>query len=229
MDFNRIVTGICGLIPGKIDDRLVLEVYDLIGRTEQFFRKEHLSSLSNNTAAFLYHLPSMKKAGGYIEDQHNYRDMSYGVSTMMHAGCEIFAVYNALYTLNGKHTIPLPEMIREFEKEGMVLSGRFGTSPKALVQYLNRNGYKTEMVIGKNNFDALGPKYRALILTMYNNAADIRDEIHTIHISRDAAGFTAHNVYCNGSLVGPSKTISDLILSINKGKARGICLIGVKK
>lgn len=229
MDFNTIVTRLCGLIPGKVDDRIVLGVYDLIGKTEQFFRKEHPSSLSNNTAAFLHHLPSMRKAGGYIEDQHNYQDMSYGVSTMMHAGCEIFAVYNALYTINGKHTIPLPDMIREFEQGGMVLSGRFGTSPKALVQYLNRKGYKTEMVFGNDDFDTLGLKYRALILTMYNNAADIRDEIHTIHISRDAAGFTAHNVYCNGSLVGPVKTISDLIRSINKGKARGICLIGVKK
>lgn len=228
MDYKELVSQICGFIPGKVDDRIVLDIYELMQKTEHFFHRNPPSSIQKNTAAFLSHLTAIRKSG-YVEDQHAYDDMSYGVTTMKHAGCEIFAVYNTLYTINRRHTIPLPELIHSFEKEGMVLSGKFGTSPKSMIRFLNRIGYKTEIATDPLAYNDLGQRYKALILTMYNNAEDIRDEIHTVHISRSSSGFTAHNVCCNGTVTGPEPDILTLIRSFNKGKARGICLIGVKK
>lgn len=229
MDYNEFLSRICGFIPGKVDDRIVLEVYELMQKVDHLFHRDPSpSSIRNNTAALLSHLPALQKTG-YVEDQNNYADMSYGVTTMKHAGCEIFAVYNALHTLRHHPAIPLPELIHSFEKEGMVLSGRFGTSPKSVVRFLNRIGYKTEVATDPLAFNELGRRYKALILTMYNNAADIRDEIHTVHISRSSSGFIAHNVCCNGIVTGPEPDILSLIRRFNKGKARGICLIGINK
>lgn len=229
MKNQTLLDKICGLIPGKVDDKILLELYDLLQKAEHVFKKDHPSTIPENTHAFRKHSLDIRKARGYVEDQHRYQDMRYGATTMKHAGCEIFAVYNALYTLHGTHRIPLPHMIHDFEKEGMVLSGRFGTSPKSLLSYLNKQGYKTEMVIDQELFDSMGDRYTSLILTMYNNAEDIRDEIHTVHITHDEKGFTAHNVYCNGTVVGPAPSVSALIHSFNHGKSRGICLIGIKK
>lgn len=230
MDFiKQLEEKLCGLIPGRISNRLVLEVYDLMRKSQFLCRKDYSEKLQQNTASFSAHLPSIRKAGGYVEDQHSYEDMSYGETTMKHAGCEIFAVYNALHTLESSITIHLPELIHEFEKDGMVLSGRFGTSPGALIDYLNRKGYSTESTSREEEFDAFGCRFPALILTMYNNRDDIRDEIHTVHISRNSRGFTAHNVCCNGRVTGPAPSVSALMRMCNKGKSKGLCLIGIRK
>lgn len=229
MSNKKLLDKICGLIPGKVDDRLVLDAYELLQKAEHLLKKDIPSTVRENTLAFRKHTLDIRKAKGYVEDQHKYQDMQYGATTMKHAGCEIFAVYNALYTLDGSHMIPLPHMIRDFELEGMVFSGRFGTSPKSLVHYLNKKGYRTEMVTDPQEFDKIGNSYDSLILTMYNNAEDIRDQIHTVHIKGGEKGFTAHNVYCNGTVVGPAPSVTELISRFNKGKARGICLIGITK
>ena len=62
--------------------------------------------------------------------------MYFGNKTISFCGCEIIATYNALYDLTGNHDINFPEIINEFEKDGIVLSGFFGTAPKAVEDYL---------------------------------------------------------------------------------------------
>jgi len=49
---------------------------------------------------------------------------------MQYSGCEIFAVYNTVYSLLSHPLMSLPELISRFEKDGMALGGKFGTSPK---------------------------------------------------------------------------------------------------
>jgi len=155
--------------------------------------------------------------------------MRYGKVTMKYAGCEIIAVYNALFDIFKREIISLPDMISRFEKDGMVLSARFGTSPKALVSFLKNEKLNTCITTHESQFDQMGEESDTLILTMYNDRFDIFEQIHTVNISKSGGRFTAHNVYCNGSVVGPYDSISELIEHINRGRAKGISLIGIKK
>ena len=172
---------------------------------------------------------SISKNKGYIEDQNSYTDMPYGKATMQYSGCEIFAVYNAAYSLLAHPLMDLPELISFFEKDGMALGGKFGTSPKALRDFLESKGFTTFFSTMEKDFDTLAAAYPSLIFTMYNDKNDIRKEIHTIHISKSNDQYTAHNVYCNGTTVGPCPSFQELIKSINCGKAKGISLIGIRK
>ncbi|MDO4490673.1 MAG: hypothetical protein Q4B85_06385 [Lachnospiraceae bacterium] len=210
-------------IPRFVDDRVLLWFYDLIRWVRLPLQTADSARLEQNRAAYLQHLPSIRKAGGYVEDQQNYGDMTYGRTLLKDTGCEILAVYNALNTLDSSSCPSLPDMILDFEADGMVLSGRFGTSPRALLRYLIKKGYCAELITDSSCFDTLGQRYSSLILTLYNNREDITEEIHTIHISRSPQGFTAHNA----SSQGPVPTVSQLIRMQNHGKGRGICLIGI--
>ncbi|MDO4616198.1 MAG: hypothetical protein Q4B03_01915 [Lachnospiraceae bacterium] len=227
MKASRLTAKICRFIPEKVDDAIVLEIYELMQKTGKLLRIHAPASFQKNSEALQVHVPSILRAGGYIEDQFSYGDLTYGKTTMKLAGCEIFAVYNALVTLKAGHWSDLPAIIRDFETEGMVLSGKFGTSPKSMIRYLDHKGFHTEFTTDPSRFESLGKKYRSLILIMYNNASDIREQIHTVHISSESAVFTAHNVYCNGTVAGPSSSLTGLISGFNNGKARGICLIGI--
>ena len=87
-----------------------------------------------------------KYDGKYINDQNTgpVSQLKFGNRQMYYNGCEIIATYNAMRTL-GK-----PEDIRdiayEYEKDGKMLGGEFGTNPYAAQRYFERKGYKVETV-----------------------------------------------------------------------------------
>lgn len=218
---------ICRLIPNKVDNDTVVNVLDLMRKAQKTVKK-NFDNLPDNKKAFKGHEAAIKKYKGYIEDQNKYADMKYGDSTMQYSGCEIFAAYNAIYNITGRHE-ELSEMIAAFEKDGMILSGKFGTAPKAIADQLKKMGFKTQMTTVEKEFDEIGKKAKSLILTMYNDKNDLSQEVHTVNISKDGESYTAHNVYCNGKTVGPYKSVSELIKNINSGKAKGISLIGITK
>lgn len=228
---NKMFKKICGLIPGKVSNATVLRAFEVMRKSQSIRRRSKLSveNLKKNTERFQHHLETIEKHRGYVEDQNNYRDMHYGVSTMQYSGCEIFAVFNALFNLTGKHPVPLHHLIEAFEADGMVLSGKFGTAPRALVDFFNRNGFHAVITTKEGEFDRLGRDSDSLILTMYNDGEDISKEVHTVNISKEHGGLVAHNVYCNGATVGPAATVTELIARMNNGKAKGISLIGIKK
>lgn len=220
---------LCAFIPNKIGNKLVVDAFDVMSKQSKLFQKDYSSHLVTNEERFKLHLESIEKAGGYIEDQSNYGDMPFGESNVNHSGCEIISTYNALFHLTGKHEVSLPQLIAEFEKKGMVLSGKFGTSPKAVMDYLKSLGFECEMVTKEEEFNALGKRSATLILTMYNDGSDITQEVHTIHVSKDENQYTAHNTYGSGKVVGPAPTVTELISMIHKGKAKGISLIGINR
>lgn len=226
---NRITQIVCAWIPNRVDNHVIVSVLELMRKAQRVFHKDFSANLKYNEEKFKRHTESIQKNHGYIEDQNNYEDMKYGKVTMKYAGCEIFATYNAVFSLTGKHEMSLAQMIFDYEKDGAVLSGRFGTSPKAISDYLTRLGFITYFSTDEEEFDKIGREYDSLILTMYNDRNDIRKEVHTINISKDFEMYTAHNVYCNGNVVGPYVCVSEVIKNINGGKAKGISLIGIKK
>lgn len=220
---------VLAFIPGQVNNKTVVAAFEAM-RAEQKLLGKKFDHLAENKKAFAKHKAAIEKHKGYVEDQNNYTDVAYGSAKMQASGCEIFATYNALYNLHGKHVIDLPDMIDEYEKDGMVLNGNFGTAPKAIADYLTKKGYKAEMETEPEKFDRLGKDSESLILTMYNDENDISQEVHTINISKGKDGkYTAHNTYCNGKVLGPFGSVTETIANINSGKAKGISLIGVRK
>ena len=220
---------ICALIPNKVDNATVVGVLDLMRKQQKAVRKDYSGHLKKNEEAFQKHSAAIAKNKGFVEDQNSYTDMAYGEATMQYSGCEIFATYNAIQAIMGKQSMTLAKMISEYEKDGMVLSGKFGTAPKAIKDFLDKHGFQTEMTTNEADFDCYGKKFQSLILTMYNDKDDISKEVHTVNISKEGGKYLAHNVYCNGKVVGPSSTVKELIAGMNGGKAKGISLIGVSK
>ena len=212
-----------------ISNNILVAAYEFMRRIQKLIRNDSQKHLIINRDSFSRHADTISRNKGYIEDQNNYTDMIYGKSTMQYSGCEVFAVYNAIYSILGHHIMDLPEMICCFEKDGMALNGKFGTSPKALRDFLDSHGFQTSFSTKEKDFDILASKYPSLILTMYNDGSDIRREVHTVHISKNNGSYTAHNVYCNGTVVGPYHILSELIKNINRGRAKGIALIGIRK
>lgn len=226
---NEMFKKVCALIPNKVDNNAVVAAFELMRKQQKAAKKSFVENLKKNETAFKVHMDQITKNKGYVEDQNAYTDMAYGDSTMQYSGCEVFATFNAIYNLHGKHLIPLPKMISEYEEDGMVLSGKFGTSPKAISDFLTRHGFTTHLTTKEAEFDSVGKDYQSMILTMYNDKDDISKEVHTVNISKADGKFTAHNVYCNGKVVGPYASVSEVIKNINGGKAKGISLIGIKK
>lgn len=238
---NRVVDFFDGLIPRFFNNLVVICFFEIM----RFWHRLKCAILG----AFL---PAKKRQNingnaqndtfraGYIENQNSFDFVKYGKSTMKNAGCEVFAAYNAILSLtdatnrarleqvNERFSFLL-DMIGEFEKDGMVFSGRFGTSPKAIRDYFKRRGFVTAFSTNVKHFDDIGQSFSSLILTFYNDARHISHQVHTINISKDADGLWAHNVYCNGSCLGPYMCVSDVIAGINNGKAKGISIVGIRR
>lgn len=214
-------------IPGKLNNRLVVGFLEILRMIQKVLRRSYSHELHNSCECH-HHTGVIQKAGGYIEDQHHYEDMRFGHSDMGYSGCEIIALYNALNRLQPKTKPSLSSLIREFEKDGMLLFGLFGTSPYALDRYLRKSGFLTVFSTSSKELNAIARSSRAMILTMYNDYRDITEQVHTICITHDGSVYHAHNVYGNGRVLGPADSVNELLSRIQGGKARAICAIGIR-
>ncbi len=122
----------------------------------------------------------------------------------------------------------LARLIAYYEKNGAIFGGRLGTSPLAVMKYFKDNGYDVKIAYKSSEFDKIGEEADTLILTAYMNGRDIMGNVHFIAISKEGGFYTPHNVYCDGKVLAPSKSVSEVIAGINNGKAKGLCLIGIK-
>lgn len=226
---NKFQNMLDGFIPKRVSNKVFVNVYDMLRGFQRLGSKKYELHTEDNRKSFRHHSVDIARTNGYIEDQNKYTDMRYGKVTMKFSGCEIFATYNALKNLHGKSPIELSDMIKEYEKDGMVLSGKFGTAPKAIKDYLDRHGYRTTFTTKETDYDAFGENNETLILTMYNDRRSIMRAVHTVSITKDKGQYTAHNVYCNGKVVGPYASVTELVNNINHGNAKGISIIGVNK
>ncbi len=224
MSDNTIIDRICTGIPQKANAETLLKLYDLICRADRLF---HIRSSVFNNRSFEGMFPELSDRAAYIENQNTLEQIPYGSSNMKAAGCGIIAVYNALITLHGKSPVPLPELIRNFEEDGMAGRGRLGTSPKAILRWLNKRRYQTEVFTELSSADPAVKEKGAYILVFYNDARDLRKGLHIVHVSSDRAGLTAHNLNCDGTLFGPAASFSSLVQSIRDGHAKDICLIEI--
>lgn len=224
---SKIADYFCRKIPGISND-LLLFVLEIL---RKIHRRYKYNSFEANRKSYIKHIKSVEQNDGYIENQSAYTDLKYGKYTIDYSGCEVIAVYNVLNSVKDdlvlKHDFP--KLISIFEKDGCMLSGMFGTSPKAIYNFFVNQGYVTAFSSKERDFQKISEEYDSFVLTFYNDRNDIRREIHTVNVSKFSGKFLAHNVYCNGLVFGPFESIGMLLNNINGGNAKGISLVGIKK
>ena len=162
---------------------------------------------------------------GFIENQHAMKQLCFGKTDMAYAGCEIIAVYNALLSLDCRKD--LCELISIFEKRGSVFGGRFGTSPYALYRYLMKTGMNVSFSFRRKDFQKLAEESRVFIITYYNDAKDIMQQIHTICVTKDQNSVMyPHNAYCTKKDIN---TIEGLEQGLGvQGRGKILFMTGIK-
>jgi len=135
-------------------------------------------------------------------------DYKYGNSTMAQSGCGVIAAYNAISILGG---VPnMPELIRYFEQNGMVMNAALGTNPYSIGNYFKGNGYEVENIT--HNLDKALTENNVVILTSWNNAENILQGSHTVAIKKDKDGrVLVYNPYSNKADKDDFDTIKDYL------------------
>ena len=226
-------------IPGKLNNRTIVGAIDTLRKIEKLISRDFRANDALNKDAFeklmggtdhkAYH-PAGSRASlsavlPLIERQSELREMSLGKSTLDYSGCEVIAVYNLLLRYrNGGMRVMLPELIEYFEHDGILYAGRFGVSPRAIAEYLRRLGIDTNFTLDESDFDVLGFFCDHFILTVMNDRENIMRQVHTFYISKEGDHFMAHNA----GLRMKYFSISEIIKALPGGRAKGLCLIGIK-
>lgn len=215
-------------IPRKVNNRTTLSFYNMFRHIDKVHHSRSLrqNNLEHNLREVKNHYDNNGKLS-YIEDQKSYTDMKYGCVTVRYSGCEIISVYNAFVYLFGESIMTFPELIAEFEQDGMSLNGVFGTAPSAINNMLMRHGFKTKYYHDRDLIEK-SEGARVVIMTFYNNEENIMDMVHTVCVTREKDGYYGHNVNCNGKVLGPYISLKEFSEKINGGKSKMISSIIVK-
>ena len=222
---EEIIAKLKAFLQNNISNEIVIDFLEIL---RVYVKKDFPSHLSQNRDAFKNHIAKIKANKGLIEDQGNYGDMNYGVLPLSQNGCELIAIYNALYILTKKEDIDFPLIIDMHEKDGILLNGLFGTSMRAIQEYFVKNGFKTHSSSKNEDYEKIANESDVLILTMYNNRYDITAEIHTIAITKANGKYYVHNNSCNPPSIGYN-SITEVLNKLNNGLAKDIFLIGINK
>ncbi len=236
---NRMVLLGMRLLSGKLPKKLVQEQY------------------ASNREAWK-NLRKLAEEGGYLEHQSRLSSMYYGSCgslgrrlffggrkmTARDNSCEVIAVYNTLAFFGEKPEFP--DLLKAFSEGGICWSGRFGTSPHALVSYLRDRGYAVEFHVfaaspaswpadmplpreeaaeeehkQKKDLPHAKKQPPAFILTAYNRGSRLTSMLHTVSITREGSGYRYHNA-SDGTLY---PDIRDAVQNYHGGKGNPLCLI----
>lgn len=214
-------------IPQKISNETAINFFEVLRKVSRETKNNFQDNLSKNIKNFENHKKTIENNKGYIEDQHSYKDMFYGNKTFDYCGCEVIAVFNALNDLNNNNDISLPLIIDYFEKDGIILSGIFGTAPTAIEDFFIKKGFETYSTTKEEEYEKIENNYDSFIFTFYENKNDIFKQVHAVNISKKNDKFYAHNNGFNSHLK-LYNSIREFIDKTNNGKIKGIFLTGIK-
>lgn len=138
---------------------------------------------------------------GYIENQNKLDPIRIGKRHIPYCGCGVVAVYNALISLGSNMTASdFLNLIKNFEKSGLVFSGKFGIAPQSIKSYLTEILNKSKFTIRstesvrQDKINIFGAAGDVFVCTVLNNGSDIRKGIHHICVNKDDSGnFISHN------------------------------------
>ncbi len=181
----------------------------------------------------------------YLERQRDLKDFEFGYANALFRKlffggnkmmaddncCEVIAVYNAITFLgNGVPSVDFPVLLKDFERNGIVLHGCFGTSPKAIFRYLGDKGYNSHMLVGEDinesSLRSMQESHNTYILTAYNEKGHIESMIHTVSITFDAGKYYIHN--SSDDRGKPYDTLYNAVAGFGDGRSDAICVIGVR-
>ncbi len=214
-------------LPGKLNSRTLAGAIDRLRRIEKLIPRNFSANDLSNAEVYEKRLETGRGfADGLIERQAAFTDMSLGKSTLDYSGCEVIAVYNLLKRYEGgAYSVPLPELIEIFEADGILHAGRFGVSPRSMRDYLRKIGLEVNYTEDEKDFDVLGVFCSHFIVTVMNDRDDIFRQIHTFYISREKDYYVTHNAGMRMRYF----SISEIVKALPGGRAKGICLMGVKE
>ena len=233
-------------IPRYVPNAVVLWVMNVISLFSGLSKKSIRRNQEHNREALIGKGESQSDkpvftSDAFIENQSQWSSLRFGSKYQMsYSGCEVIAVYNALFSLGKKISgAELAELISVFEKNGLVGKGKFGVSPRAAYQYFKKLGYQVTMSNSKDAsvINAIGAQNDTIIVTVYNDKDDITKQIHTVNVSKDSTGkYHVHNGYkvrmdakremCYVS-AGPYDTLDAAVKGMARGNAAVISVIGI--
>lgn len=190
-----------GIIPRWVSNKIVLGALELLRRlTNRIPAAARERNLRENSGRLLE--AAVFSPGCYIENQAQWGNIRFGSgrhSCMAYSGCEIIAVCNALLALGEKtDAAGMAELISFYEKDGALLNGDFGTSPRAIFRFFQKRGYRVRGTSSRKAdiLDAFGGSAATFIVTVWNDCRDIMAQIHTVCLTKNAQGrFVVHNAY----------------------------------
>lgn len=235
-------------IPRFVPNIILASVWGLLGVLKGTSGKRVAENRSHNHTLLVEQaetpgIRSFFTPGTFIENQRHWKEVKFGGKyTMSYGGCEIFAVYNALLSLGEEMTGQrLVELISFFERRGAVWAGSLGVAPGAAWKYFKKQKYGVSFTWSRKEsvIQKLGESSDTIIVTAYNDGRDIFQCIHTVNISKDAAGkYYAHNDFYSRRNAkgeqefvshGPYETLWEAITHLSGGTAAPICVIGICK
>ena len=131
---DNIIKKMKNFLQNNVDNEVIIQFMEIFRKNKRLFPRH----LAENTEAFKNHINTIKANKGYIEDQKNYTDMSYGLLHISNSGCGAIATYNVLYHLTGNNNIDFASIVDIYENDGIVLNGFLGTSAIAIEDFLKK-------------------------------------------------------------------------------------------
>ncbi len=210
-----------------ISHPFILAFYGITGMLNRLLSVFHKKATDKNYENNKKIEPKLQD--GFIENQSIEESLRYGSGSFSRSGCGTAAIYNAMSSL--RIPVPLPEIIRYFEKYGASSFAFFGTAPQSAVRFLRRVGLETKKTASSGRFREVAESSDVLIFTIMNNRKKISGMLHTMCIERKTAPgqgdvFTVHNSH------GKAETyrgFDEMMHSLGEGdgKAGGVYMIGL--
>ena len=228
-----------GILPGiskklakdkRLDDvtNAVLKTHDVKERIKLKSPLSHAMHISIATDNYLYNrnVDLSVYKNGYINDQNSgaVSKLRLGITEMKNNGCEVIAAYNALKILGNPRDIRA--IAYNFETDGQMLMGGFGTNPYAVGRYFKKIGYNVKTLEGDEILTKPTPKADAYVISFWNSD-DVRDMLHTVAARKTKDG--GYEVFNDGwdeprngerlsEYMERKKYIPVLLMGITKGE-----------
>lgn len=169
-------------IPNNVPNDTIVAIMDVFNcrNVRTCVIKKHLSENVEK-------IDKVYQSGEYIENQSLWGDVQYAYTNMKQSGCGIIAIINAFHSLGEDLTDEeVAELISEFERDGCVRSGTWGTSPLAIVKYFEKNTtYEVEYTTSTDSADIEEISDNdTFIVLVYNDRDDISEQMHYVNIEK---------------------------------------------
>ena len=216
-------------VPQNVPDRIVYNILNLLSK-EDVSEEVIKENREINEKAWEQYLQEHENEM-YIDDQSAMADMRYGNNTQNNNGCGTIATYNAMqYLTDGNSPDDYPDLVDKFQYNGIVLSGEFGTNPRAIDNYFRDQGYDTILLMDQQlspaNVSDISDEYDVYLLMAYNDKTDLSAGAHYVCITEEDGEYIMHNT---GNTTQSYDSLEDAVFNYNNGNGEPISLNGIRK